>query len=218
MAEDEDKEELGREQKLAEKRAAGARFRSRLLLGGIFGSVTCAVLGVFGYGILYLSAPAEPSDPELEARLLATSQYKKDAENKADEFDNMDESEFAENNEENLLPFNKPVHRYFAFPAPFISNLHNSRKLLTIELALATLQAPLSADGFVDDLRKFEPVLRDRILNFLISQEPEKLKTRQDRERLADEIRTEVNDALDIDADSDNEGITNVYILKMVVA
>ena len=74
MAEEQDKEELDREQKLAKKRAARAKLRSRLILGGIFGSVTCAVLGMFGYGIVHLSAPAEPSDPELEARLLATSQ------------------------------------------------------------------------------------------------------------------------------------------------
>ena len=83
---------------------------------------------------------------------------------------------------------------------------------------MATLQSPLTADGFVEDLRKFEPVLRDRILNFLITQEPDKLKTRQDRERLADEIRAQMNDALDIDKQSDNGGITDVYILKLVVA
>ena len=154
MAEDEDKQELDREQKLENKRSARAKLRSRLILGGIFGSVTCAVLGLFGYGIVYLSAPSEPTDPELEARLLATSQYKTDAE-EADKLEEMDEAEFAEDDEGNLLAFNKPVHRYFAFPAPFISNLHNSRKLLTIELALATLQSPLTADGFVEDLRKF---------------------------------------------------------------
>lgn len=218
MAEKEDKQELDHEQKLAKKRAARAKLRSRLILGGIFGGVTCLVLGLFGYGIVYLSAPSEPTDPELEARLLATSQFKSDVEDKADEFDEMDETEFAENDEGNLLAFNKPVHRYFAFPAPFISNLHNSGKLLTIELALATLQAPLTADSFVENLRKFEPVLRNRILNFLITQEPDKLKTRQDRERLADEIRAQMNDALDIDEASDNMGITDVYILKMVVA
>lgn len=217
MAEDENKQELDQEQKLEKKRAARAKLRSRLILGGIFGSVTFAVLGLFGYGILYLSSPAEPTDPELEARLLATSQYKS-ASDETDEFDEMDETEFVEDDEGNLLAFNKPVHRYFAFPAPFISNLHNSRKLLTIELALATLQSPLTADGFVEDLRKFEPVLRDRILNFLITQEPDKLKTRQDRERLADEIRAQMNDALDIDKQSDNGGITDVYILKLVVA
>jgi len=217
MAEDENKQELDHEQKLEKKRAARAKLRSRLILGGIFGSVTFAVLGLFGYGILYLSSPAEPTDPELEARLLATSQYKS-ASDETDEFDEIDETEFVEDDEGNLLAFNKPVHRYFAFPAPFISNLHNSRKLLTIELALATLQSPLTADGFVEDLRKFEPVLRDRILNFLITQEPDKLKTRQDRERLADEIRAQMNDALDIDKQSDNGGITDVYILKLVVA
>ena len=217
MAEDENKEELEREQKQSKKRTARAKLRSRLILGGIFGSVTFIVLGLFGYGIVHLSAPSEPTDPELEARLLATSQYKTDAE-EADDFNKIDETEFAEDDEGNLLAFNKPVHRYFAFPAPFISNLHNSRKLLTIELALATLQPPLAADSFVESLHKFEPVLRDRILNFLITQEPDKLKTRQDRERLADEIRAEMNDALDIDEDSENKGITDVHILKLVVA
>ena len=218
MAEDENNEEIDREQKLAKKRAAGAKLRSRLILGGIFGSVTCIVLGLFSYGIIYLSIPAEPSDAELEARLLATSQYKTEAANDADEFDEMNEGEFAEDGDGNLLAFNKPVHRYFAFPAPFISNLHNSRKLLTIELALSTLQSPLTADSFVEDLSKFEPILRDRILNFLITKKPDNLKTRQDRERLADEIRAEMNDALDIDEDSENKGITDVHILKLVVA
>ena len=125
MAEDENKQELDHEQKLENKRAARAKLKSRLILGGIFGSVTFAVLGLFGYGILYLSSPAEPTDPELEARLLATSQYKS-ASDETDEFDEMDETEFVEDDEGNLLAFNKPVHRYFAFPAPFISNLHNS--------------------------------------------------------------------------------------------
>ena len=74
------------------------------------------------------------------------------------------------------------------------------------------------ADGFVEDLRKFEPVLRNRILNFLITKEPDNLKTRRDREQLADEIRAEMNDALDIDEDSENKGITDVHILKLVVA
>ena len=218
MAEDEDKQELEREQKAAKKRAAKEKLRSRLLLGGIFGSVTCAVLGLFGYGIVFLSAPAEPSDPELEARLLATNQYKSDAEDEADEFEEINEAKFSEDEDGNLLAFNKPIHRYFAFPAPFISNLQNSRKLLTIELALATLQDPFDADAFVEDLRKFEPVLRDRILKFLITQEPDKLKTRQDRERLANEIRAEMNEALDIEDDLEGQGITDVYILKMVVA
>ena len=217
MAEDENNEEIDREQKLAKKRTARAKLRSRLILGGIFGSVTLHSLGPVWLWHKYLYIPAEPTDPELEARLLATSQYKS-AYDESDEFDEIDETEFVEDDEENLLAFNKPVHRYFAFPAPFISNLHNSRKLLTIELALSTLQSPLTADGFVEDLRKFEPVLRDRILNFLITQEPDKLKTRQDRERLADEIRAQMNDVLDIDKQSDNGGITDVYILKLVVA
>ena len=107
-----------------------------------------------------------------------------------------------------ILPFLPPSFQIFK----------NSGKLLTIELALATLQNPFDADSFVEDLRKFEPVLRDRILNFLITKEPEQLKTRQDREQLADEIRLEMNDALDIDEESENQGITDVYILKMVVA
>ena len=64
---------------------------------------------------------------------------------------------------------------------------------------MATLQNPLDADSFVEDLRKFEPVLRRSDFEFLITQEPNKLKTRQDREQLADEIRLEMNDALKID-------------------
>ena len=218
MAEDENKEKIDREQELEKKRTARAKLQSRLILVGIFGSVTCVVLGLFSYGIIYLSTPAEPLDAELEARLLATSQYTAEAADESDDFDEMTEGEFVEDGDGNLLAFNKPVHRYFAFPTPFISNLHNSRKLLTIELALSTLQPPLTADGFVEDLRKYEPVLRDRILNFLITKKPDNLKTRQDREQLADEIRAEMNDALDIDENSENEGITDVHILKLVVA
>ena len=55
-------------------------------------------------------------------------------------------------------------------------------------------------------------------MKFLITKEPDNLKTRQDRERLADEIRAEMNDALDIDEASENKGITDVHILKLVVA
>ena len=112
----------------------------------------------------------------------------------------------------------QPRSPIFCLSCPLHFKSSKQRKLLTIELALATLQNPFDADSFVEDLRKFEPVLRDRILNFLITKEPEQLKTRQDREQLADEIRLEMNDALDIDEESENQGITDVYILKMVVA
>lgn len=218
MAEAEDNEDFAREQALARRRAARAQLKSRLFLGGLFGGVIASVLGLFGYGIVYLSAPADPSDPELEARLAATSQFGGDDDQDMDTFDEAEGDEFAEGDEDGLLAFNRPVHRYFAFPAPFISNLHNSRKLITIELALATMQPPFEADSFVEELRKIEPVLRSRILSFLSTQEPDKLKSRQDRERLADDIRTEMNAALKIKDDSENPGITEVHILKLVVA
>ena len=218
MAEAEDNEDFAREQALARRRAARAQLKSRLFLGGLFGGVTASVLGLFGYGIVYLSAPADPSDPELEARLAATSQFGGDDDQDMDTFDEAEGDEFSEGDEDGLLAFNRPVHRYFAFPAPFISNLHNSRKLITIELALATMQPPFEADSFVEELRKIEPVLRSRILSFLSTQEPDKLKSRQDRERLADDIRAEMNAALKIKDDSENPGITEVHILKLVVA
>ena len=218
MAEAEDNEDFAREQALARRRAARAKLKSRLFLGGLFGGVIASVLGLFGYGIVYLSAPADPSDPELEARLAATSQFGGDDDQDMDTFDEAEGDEFAEGDEDGLLAFNRPVHRYFAFPAPFISNLHNSRKLITIELALATMQPPFEADSFVEELRKIEPVLRSRILSFLSTQEPDKLKSRQDRERLADDIRAEMNAALKIKDDSENPGITEVHILKLVVA
>lgn len=218
MAEAEDNDDFARQQKLAQRRAARAQLKSRLFLGGIFGGVILSVLGLFGYGIVYLSAPAEPSDPELEARLAATSHFGGNDDQDMDTFDAAESDEFAEGDEDGLLPFNRPVHRYFAFPAPFISNLHNSRKLITIELALATTQSPFAADSFIEDLRKIEPVLRSRILSFLSTQEPDRLKSRQDRERLADDIRAEMNAALKIKNDSENRGITEVHILKLVVA
>lgn len=218
MAEAEDNEDFAREQALARRRAARAQLKSRLFLGGLFGGVIASVLGLFGYGIVYLSAPADPSDPELEARLAATSQFGGDDDQDMDTFDEAEGDEFSEGDEDGLLAFNRPVHRYFAFPAPFISNLHNSRKLITIELALATMQPPFEADSFVEELRKIEPVLRSRILSFLSTQEPDKLKSRQDRERLADDIRAEMNAALKIKDDSENPGITEVHILKLVVA
>ena len=216
MAEDND--DFEREQKLARRRATRNQMKSRLLLGGLFGGVTLSVVGLFGYGIVFLSAPAEPSDPELEARLAATSQFSADEGDEDDGFDQSEDGEFAEEDEDGLLAFNKPVHRYFAFPAPFISNLHNSNKLITIELALATWQSPFDADSFVDDLRKIEPVLRSRILSFLSTQDADKLTSRQDRERLAEDIRAEINDILSIDDEEDNQGITEVHILKLVVA
>ena len=218
MAEAGDNEDFAREQALTRRRAARAQLKSRLFLGGLFGSVITSVLGLFGYGIVYLSAPADPSDPELEARLAATSQFSGDDDQDMDTFDEAEGDEFSEGDEDGLLAFNRPVHRYFAFPAPFISNLHNSRKLITIELALATMQPPFEADSFVEELRKIEPVLRSRILSFLSTQEPDKLKSRQDRERLADDIRAEMNAALKIKDDSENPGITEVHILKLVVA
>ena len=119
MAEAEDNEDFAREQALARRRAARAQLKSRLFLGGLFGGVIASVLGLFAYGIVYLSAPADPSDPELEARLAATSQFGGDDDQDMDTFDEAEGDEFAEGDEDGLLAFNEAGPSLFCVSGAF---------------------------------------------------------------------------------------------------
>ena len=62
------------------------------------------------------------------------------------------------------------------------------------------------------------PAMRSRILKYLITLSPDMLKTRADREALAENIRHLLNDYLKADESNEEEGILAVQILKLVVA
>ena len=117
-----------------------------------------------------------------------------------------------------VMDFAGPDYRYYAFETPFVSNLDNSKKLITLELSLLIKRPAFFVDGALEDLMKLSPAMRSRILKYLVTLSPDVLKTRADREALAENIRHLLNDYLKADESNEEEGILAVQILKLVVA
>ena len=192
-------------------------------------SVVLSIAALFFYGLTRFTDAAPPSISALNDRLAATRTPPQIVDNisdvQADEMvsdqpmDSFDDMESMQDLDgDGVMDFNGPEYRYYAFEAPFVSNLDNSKKLLTLELSLLIKRPAFFVDGELDDIMQLAPALRSRILNYLITLSPEGLKTRADRQRLARNIRLMLNEYLHADSKNDEEGILEVQILKMVVA
>jgi len=206
-------------------------WRKKLALGsGLFVSVTL-VAGLFFYGHTTLTAPSTAEISKLQARLAAINSSDNISDNMSDlaATDEMmlasneadaeaAEEEGVDMDGDGIVDFNGPDYRYYQFETPFLSNLKDSKKLLTIELALLIKRPALFVDGELSKLIDFSPALRSQILSFLVTQSPDQLKSRGDRMRLAKELRTMLNQYLGADSSVEEEGILEVHIVKMVVA
>ena len=53
-----------------------------------------------------------------------------------------------------VMDFTGPDYRYYAFETPFVSNLDNSKKLITLELSLLIKRPAFFVDGALEDLMK----------------------------------------------------------------
>jgi len=203
----------------AAPRAKG-QMKKRLGFGLLFTSIAGGVGGLFYYGIVHLTQPSQTMDEALADRLAQTKSY--GAEQKDPVPDNMSADVPAEAaadlDGDGIADFNGPAYRYFSFQAPFLSNLAESRKLLTLELGVSIKRPSFFVDGELETLIKLEPALRSQILGYLITLRPEQLVTREDRVMLAQNIRTLLNRYLRPDNDTDSLGIYEVQILKLVVA
>ena len=204
--------------------------RARLGFIALLVGVVILVATLFLYGHSLFSASPPLSNSALNERLAAARTAPEIADNISDvqademagdeQMDSVDEEEEAlqDLDGDGVIDFNGPEYRYYAFEAPFVSNLDNSSKLLTLELSLLIKRPAFFVDGELDDIIKLAPALRSRILTYLITLSPEGLKTRADRQRLARDIRLMLNEYLHADSENDEEGILEVQILKMVVA
>ena len=204
--------------------------RARLGFIALLVGVVILVATLFFYGHSLFSASPPLSNSALNERLAAARMAPEIADNISDvqademagddQLDSVDEEEEAlqDLDGDGVIDFNGPEYRYYAFEAPFVSNLENSSKLLTLELSLLIKRPAFFVDGELDDIIKLAPALRSRILTYLITLSPEGLKTRADRQRLARDIRLMLNEYLHADSENDEEGILEVQILKMVVA
>ena len=204
--------------------------RARLGFIALLVGVVILVATLFFYGHSLFSASPPLSNSALNERLAAARMAPEIADNLSDvqadeiagdeQMDSVDEEEEAlqDLDGDGVIDFNGPEYRYYAFEAPFVSNLDNSSKLLTLELSLLIKRPAFFVDGELDDIIKLAPALRSRILTYLITLSPEGLKTRADRQRLARDIRLMLNEYLHADSENDEEGILEVQILKMVVA
>jgi flagellar basal body-associated protein FliL len=139
------------------------------------------------------------------------------------ELSEMDESlsaeeEMADMDGDGVLDFTGPDYRYYAFEMPFVSNLADSKKLLTLELSLLIKRPAFFVDGALEDLMKLAPAMRSQIFSYLITLKPDMLQTRAHRQELARNIRLLLNQYLQADSQDDEDGILEVQILKMVVA
>ena len=203
--------------------------RAKLGLVALLVGVVVSVATLFFYGLNLFSASPPLSNSALNERLAAARMTPGIADNfteiPADEvaldaqMDSSEEDEAMQDLDgDGVIDFNGPEYRYYAFEAPFVSNLDNSKKLLTLELSLLIKRPAFFVDGELDDIIKLAPALRSRILTYLITLSPEELKTRADRQKLARNIRLMLNEYLHADSKNDEEGILEVQILKMVVA
>ena len=203
--------------------------RAKILLGAGLFCVIAGIAGLFFYGITHLTAPAPFSNSTLQERLEAARLDPKMLENSSDNStedtaeaglaDDADPSGAMEDLDgDGVMDFNGPDYRYYAFETPFVSNLDNSKKLITLELSLLIKRPAFFVDSALEDLMKLSPAMRSRILEYLVTLSPDLLKTRADREALAENIRHLLNDYLKADESNEEEGILAVQILKLVVA
>ena len=203
--------------------------RAKILLGAGLFCVIAGIAGLFFYGITHLTVPAPLSNSTLQERLEAARLDPKMLENSSDNVtedtaeaglaDDADPSGAMEDLDgDGVVDFIGPDYRYYAFETPFVSNLDNSKKLITLELALLIKRPAFFVDSALEDLMKLSPAMRSRILEYLVTLSPDVLKTRADREALAENIRHLLNDYLKADESNEEEGILAVQILKLVVA
>ena len=203
--------------------------RAKLGFGALILSIIIVIAGVFFYAFSLFTAPAPISNSALLERLEATRIPEDIADNLTDnqtaeaELSEMDESlsaedEMADMDGDGVLDFSGPEYRYYAFETPFVSNLTDSKKLLTLELSLMIKRPAFFVDGELEDLMKLAPAMRSQILNYLIGLTPDMLQSREHRQKLARNIRLLLNQYLQADSQDDEDGILEVQILKMVVA
>ena len=203
--------------------------RTKILLGAALFFVVAGISGLFFYGITHLTAPAPLSNSALQERLEAARLDPKMLENRSDNFtEDTADAGLADNtlpsgamedlDGDGIIDFTGPDYRYYAFETAFVSNLDNSKKLITLELSLLIKRPAFFVDSALEDLMKLSPAMRSRILKYLVTLSPDVLKTRADREALAENIRHLLNDYLKADENNEEEGILAVQILKLVVA
>ena len=184
---------------------------AKLGFAALLGIAVSAVFGMFYAGYVNLATPASPQNQSLEDRLAATGVLAKKEE--APEIEPVLSEE-----EQALMLFNRPKHSYYLFPIPFISNLKDSKKLITIELAVSIYAPPLSGDSLLSAMFRFDPAMRNVILAHLLTKRPDELVSREDRQKLAEELKQRLNELILIgQEDEDAATISDVHIQKLVV-
>ena len=203
--------------------------RAKLGFGALILLIIITIAGMFFYAFSLFTAPAPITNSALQERLEAARMSEDVADNLTDnqtaeaELSEMDESlsaeeEMADMDGDGVLDFTGPEYRYYAFETPFVSNLTDSKKLLTLELSLMIKRPSFFVDSELEDLMKLAPAMRSQILNYLIGLTPNMLQTREHSQELARRIRLLLNQYLQADSQDDEDGILEVQILKMVVA
>jgi len=191
--------------------ASNTSLLAKLGLVALLGTAASAVFGMFYAGYVNLAAPATPHNQSLEDRLAATGVLE-------DRSEEPETEPVLSEEEQALMLFNKPKHSYYLFPIPFVSNLKDSKKLLTIELAVSIYASPLQGDGLLSALFKLDPAMRNVILAHLLTKHPDELVSRQDRQMLAEELKEKLNKLiLSGQDDEDATRISEVHIQKLVV-
>ena len=172
-------------------------------------TVTAVVGGLFYMGSVALTSPPQKTDPELEDRLKATGLITEKKPEAVAEI--LSEEEILE--KEKLVP----VHRYYSFLTPFLTNLQTGQ-MITLELAILTSQSPAGADTFLEEIQAFKPVLRSKILSYLSTVSGDRFEHPKVRKELAEEIKDVINSYFNISEKSQKIGVSRVYIQKMVIS
>ncbi len=144
--------------------------RAKILFGAGLFCVVAGIAGLFFYGITHLTAAAPLSNSTLQERLEAARLGQDIQDNGSDNFtkeitqaeltDSADPPEGMEDLDgDGVMDFNGPDYRYYAFETPFVSNLDNSKKLITLELSLLIKRPAFFVDGALEDLMKLGKVV-----------------------------------------------------------
>ncbi len=180
-----------------------------LIMPAVTTTVTAVVGGLFYIGAVALTSPPKKTDAELEERLKATGLITEKEPEPVTE--NLSEEEILER--EKLVP----VHRYYSFLSPFLTNLQTGQ-MITLELAILTSQSPAGANTFLEEIKGFKPVLRSKILSYLSTVSGDRFEHPKVRRELAEEIKDVINSHFNISEKSEKIGVSHVYIQKMVIS
>ena len=198
----EDEEEIERK-KFAQKKA---NRKALLLMSALVGGPAIIITALFiGSHLLFTNSSPSAVDISKAYELrkqsgMSVSGAVKGAELlgddlKGDETDNATSGDMATDNasEENVMP---DEYQYFSFVLAFTTNLKNSKKMVSVEIACSKLAKYIEGDTFLLEMTDMEPAFRSVLLGHLGEFKETDLDSVSKREAATEVLRLALNEEL----------------------